>query len=155
MLDTRSSVPQASDAHPLVVSDGEVRFEDVCFAYPSGDAVLRGIDFTARRGSCVALVGQTGAGKSTAMNLLQRMWDPTAGHITIDGHDLREVTLESLHRSIGVVFQDSMLFNRTIRDNLLIGKPDATQAEIEAGLPHGRGARLHHAPTAGLRHDGG
>jgi ATP-binding cassette subfamily B protein len=132
MLDTRSSVPQAIDARPLSVSDGEVRFKDVCFAYPTGDAVLRGIDFTARRGSCVALVGQTGAGKSTAMNLLQRMWDPTTGHVTIDGQDLREVTLESLQRSIGVVFQDSMLFNRTIRDNLLIGRPDATQAEIDA-----------------------
>jgi ATP-binding cassette subfamily B protein len=66
------------------------------------------------------------------MNLLQRMWDPTTGRIAIDGQDLRAVTLESLHRSIGVVFQDSMLFNRTIRDNLLVGKPDATQAEIEA-----------------------
>src|SRR5690349_5948946 len=131
MLDTRSSVPEASDARSLSVTSGEVCFEDVCFAYPTGDPVLRGVDFAARRGSCVALVGQTGAGKSTAMNLLQRMWDPCVGRITIDGQDLRDVTLDSLHRSIGVVFQDSMLFNRTIRDNLLVGKPDATQAEIE------------------------
>ncbi len=131
MLDTRSSVPEARDAHSLSVTSGEVRFENVCFAYPTGDPVLRGVDFAALRGSCVALVGQTGAGKSTAMNLLQRMWDPSSGRITIDGQDLRDLTLESLHRSIGVVFQDSMLFNRTIRDNLLVGKPDATQLEIE------------------------
>jgi ATP-binding cassette subfamily B protein len=132
MLDTRSSVPEAVDAQPLVVNRGEVRFEGVCFAYPTGDPVLRGVDFTASRGSCVALVGQTGAGKSTAMNLLQRMWDPSSGCIKIDGQDLRDVTLESLQRSVGVVFQDSMLFNRSIRDNLLVGRPDATQAEIEA-----------------------
>jgi ATP-binding cassette, subfamily B, beta-glucan exporter len=132
MLDARSSVPQAAGARPLGVDAGDVRFENVCFAYPTGDAVLRGVTFGAQRGSCVALVGPTGAGKSTAMNLLQRMWDPSSGRITIDGQDLREVTLESLHRGIGVVFQDSMLFNRTIRDNLLVGKPDATQAQIEA-----------------------
>jgi ATP-binding cassette subfamily B protein len=141
MLDTRSSVPEHQDARPLAVSAGEVCFEEVRFAYPTGDPVLRGVDFTARRRSCIALVGQTGAGKSTAMNLLQRMWDPSSGRITIDGQDLRYVTLESLHRSIGVVFQDSMLFNRTIRDNLLVGKPDATQSEIEAAC---RMAEAHH-----------
>jgi ATP-binding cassette, subfamily B, beta-glucan exporter len=140
MLDTRSSVPEARDAHSLSVTSGEVRFENVCFAYPTGDPVLRGVDFAALRGSCVALVGQTGAGKSTTMNLLQRMWDPSSGRITIDGQDLRDLTLESLHRSIGVVFQDSMLFNRTIRDNLLVGKPDATQLEIETAC---RMAKAH------------
>jgi ATP-binding cassette, subfamily B, beta-glucan exporter len=79
----------------------------------------------------VALVGQTGAGKSTAMNLLQRLWDPVEGSIRIDGQDLRDVTLESLRHSIGVVFQESMLFNRSIRDNLRVGRPEATDAEIE------------------------
>jgi ATP-binding cassette subfamily B protein len=80
---------------------------------------------------CVALVGHTGAGKSTAMTLLQRLWDPTSGRITIDGQDLRDITLDSLRSNIGVVFQESLLFNRSIRDNLLVGRPEATDAEIE------------------------
>jgi ATP-binding cassette subfamily B protein len=79
----------------------------------------------------VALVGQTGAGKSTTMSLLQRLWDPQSGRITIDGTDLRAVSLESLRAQIGVVFQESMLFNRSIRENLRIGRADATDAEIE------------------------
>ena len=87
--------------------------------------------FTAPQGRTLALVGQTGAGKSTAMSLLQRLWDPVSGRITLDGHDLRDISLNSLRGNIGVVFQDSMLFNRTIRENLLIGRPDATQEQIE------------------------
>jgi ABC-type multidrug transport system fused ATPase/permease subunit len=79
----------------------------------------------------VALVGQTGAGKSTCMAMLQRAWDPLDGRISIDGQDLRDVQIESLRRAIGVVFQESMLLNRSIRDNLLIGKPDASQEELE------------------------
>jgi ABC-type multidrug transport system fused ATPase/permease subunit len=109
-----------------------VRFDDVSFAYPaSGAPVLSGVNFTARPGMCVALVGHTGAGKSTAMTLLQRLWDPTAGRITIDGQDLRDITLDSLRSNIGVVFQESLLFNRSIRDNLMVGKPDATEEEME------------------------
>jgi ABC-type multidrug transport system fused ATPase/permease subunit len=131
ILDTRSSVPEAPDAHEMVPGPGMVAFENVSFAYPGGDPILRGVDLTARPGTCVALVGQTGAGKSTTMNLLQRQWDPFSGRVTIDGQDIRAVTLDSLHRNIGVVFQDSMLFNRSIRENLLVGKPDATLEEIE------------------------
>ena len=89
------------------------------------------MSFTARPGTSVALVGQTGAGKSTAMNLLQRLWDPVHGTIKIDGQDLRDVSLESLRRSIGVVFQESLLFNRSIRENLRIGRYDATDEELE------------------------
>jgi ATP-binding cassette subfamily B protein len=89
------------------------------------------VSFVARPGTVTALVGATGAGKSTAMNLLQRMWAPTGGGILIDGQDLRDVTFDSLRNSIGVVFQESLLFNRSIRENLLVGKPDATDAEIE------------------------
>jgi ATP-binding cassette, subfamily B, beta-glucan exporter len=77
------------------------------------------------------LVGHTGAGKSTAMSMLERLWDPTEGRITIDNQDLREVTLDSLRANIGVVFQESLLFNRSIRENLLVGREDATDAEIE------------------------
>ena len=132
ILDERSSVPEKDDARELWAARGEVRFEDVSFAYPtSGAAVLSDVSFKAHPGSCVALVGHTGAGKSTAMALLQRMWDPTSGRITIDGQDLREITLDSLRSNVGVVFQESLLFNRSIRDNLLVGRPDATDEEME------------------------
>ncbi len=131
ILDARSSVPEKPDAVALQARNGEVVFEHVSFAYPGGPNILTDCDFIARPGTTVALVGQTGAGKSTTMALLQRLWDPSSGRILIDGQDLRDVTLESLRGAIGVVFQESLLFNRTIRENLLIGRPDATDAELE------------------------
>ncbi|HTR17193.1 MAG TPA: glucan ABC transporter ATP-binding protein/ permease [Acetobacteraceae bacterium] len=131
VLDTKSTVAERPDAHALKVTHGEVAFEHVGFAYPGGPNILSDVSFVARPGNVVALVGHTGAGKSTAMSLLQRMWDPVSGGILIDGQDLRDVTLESMRRSIGVVFQESMLFNRSIRENLLVGKPDATDEELE------------------------
>ena len=131
VLDAKSSVPERPDARVLQASRGEVVFEDVSFAYPGGPSILSDVGFTARPGTSVALVGQTGAGKSTAMNLLQRLWDPVSGRIRIDGQDLRDVTLESLRANIGVVFQESMLFNRSIADNLRMGRPGATQEDLE------------------------
>jgi glucan exporter ATP-binding protein len=132
ILDENSSVPEKEGARTLWAPRGEVRFENVSFSYPAnGAVVLNDIDFKAEPGTCVALVGHTGAGKSTAMTLLQRLWDPTSGRITIDGQDLRDITLDSLRSNIGVVFQESMLFNRSIRDNLIVGRPAATDEEIE------------------------
>jgi glucan exporter ATP-binding protein len=132
VLDARTSVPEKEGAHALWAPRGEVRFEDVSFAYPSGGGpVLSHMSFVAKSGTCIALVGHTGAGKSTSMAMLQRLWDPTEGRITIDGQDLRDVTLESLRSNIGVVFQESLLFNRSIRDNLIVGHEDASDAEIE------------------------
>jgi ATP-binding cassette, subfamily B, beta-glucan exporter len=131
VLDAKSTVPDRPDARTLWAPRGEVAFEDVSFAYPNSAPVVRDVSFVAKPGTSVALVGHTGAGKSSAMMLLQRLWDPTVGRITIDGQDLREVSLESLRASIGVVFQESMLFNRSIRDNLRIGRPDATDDELE------------------------
>ena len=131
VLDAKSSVPERPDAKTLVAQAGEVEFDRVSFAYPGGPNILTDVSFKARPGTSVALVGQTGAGKSTAMNLLQRLWDPSEGTIRIDGQDLRDSTLESLRKSIGVVFQESMLFNRSIRENLLIGRPNATDEELE------------------------
>ncbi len=131
VLDAKSSVPEKPAAAPLNAPDGEVSFNNVSFAYPGGPNILSGVSFTATPGTSVALVGQTGAGKSTAMNLLQRLWDPSEGGISIDGQDLRDVSMESLRASIGVVFQESMLFNRPIRENLRIGRPEATDEEIE------------------------
>ncbi|WP_428534346.1 glucan ABC transporter ATP-binding protein/ permease [Rhodopila sp.] len=132
ILDERSSVPEKDDARVLWAPRGEVKFDNVSFAYPaSGAAVLSDVSFQARPGKSVALVGHTGAGKSTAMTLLQRLWDPSSGRIIIDGQDLRDITLDSLRSNIGVVFQESLLFNRSIRDNLLVGRPEASDEEIE------------------------
>ena len=131
VLDAKSSVPEKPNAPELVAPNGEVVFESVSFAYPGGPSILSEVSFVAKPGTAVALVGQTGAGKSTAMNVLQRLWDPVSGHISIDGQDLRDVSLESLRRSIGVVFQESLLFNRSIRENLRIGRPNATDEELE------------------------
>jgi ATP-binding cassette subfamily B protein len=132
ILDARSSVPEKDNARTLWAPRGEVRFEDVSFEYPNGGGqVLSDISFDARPGTSVALVGHTGAGKSTAMSLLQRLWDPTSGRVTVDGQDLRDVTLDSLRSNIGMVFQESLLFNRTIRENLMVGRPDATEDEME------------------------
>ena len=131
VLDAKSSVPERPNAVELAAPRGEVRFDKVSFAYPGGPNILTDVSFTARPGTSIALVGQTGAGKSTAMNLLQRLWDPVHGSIKIDGQDLRDVSLESLRSSIGVVFQESLLFNRSIRENLRIGRYDATDEELE------------------------
>lgn len=131
VLDARSSVPEGAAARPLEAARGEVVFEDVSFAYPGGQAVLSHVEFAARQGMSIALVGHTGAGKSTVVSLLQRLWDPTEGRILIDGQDLRGITLESLRATIGVVFQESMLFNRSIYDNVLVGQPDATREQVE------------------------
>jgi ATP-binding cassette subfamily B protein len=111
--------------------EAAVNFASSLFMRAPVLADLSDVSFEAKPGSVTALVGSTGAGKSTAMNLLQRMWAPTGGGILIDGQDLRDVTFDSLRASIGVVFQESLLFNRSIRENLLVGKPDATDAEIE------------------------
>ena len=131
VIDAESTVPDRPNAVDIGRATGAVGFEEVGFAYPGHAVTLSGVSFQAEAGRNIALVGQTGAGKTTAMALLQRLWDPAIGRITIDGVDLRDMTLESLRRNVGVVFQDSLLFNRTIRENLQVGRPNATQEEIE------------------------
>jgi len=131
VLDTISTVPERPDARDIGRAVGEVRFEGVGFAYPNSGRILSGIDLVAHPGQTIALVGATGAGKTTSMQLLQRLWDPIEGRVTLDGVDLRDITIDSLRQNIGVVFQESMLFNRSIRDNLLVGRATATQEEIE------------------------
>jgi ATP-binding cassette subfamily B protein len=131
VLDTMSTVPERPGAKDIGRAVGEVRFEGVGFSYPNSGRILSGIELIAHPGQTLALVGATGAGKTTSMQLLQRLWDPIEGRVTLDGVDLRDITLESLRRNIGVVFQESMLFNRSIRDNLLVGRASATQEEIE------------------------
>ena len=132
VLDTKEVLHEKSGAPDLPEVKGQVVFDDVSFGYEATHPALQHLSFTAKAGSTIALVGPTGAGKTTALSLLYRAYDPSAGRITIDGIDIRDVSLNSLRRHIAVVFQDPGLFYRSIADNLLIGKPDATQAELEA-----------------------
>ncbi|MGX1317387.1 glucan exporter ATP-binding protein [Bradyrhizobium sp. USDA 377] len=119
--------PDAIDAGRL---SGLVEFHDVTFSYDGKRPAIEDLTFTALPGETIALVGPTGAGKSTAIALLHRAFDPQSGFIKIDGMDVRGVTLTSLRRNIGVVFQEALLFNRSIEENLRVGKPDATEAEM-------------------------
>jgi len=126
-------VPKVTDAPDAVVLPpvrGEVRFEGVGFEYVPGEPVLQDINLIVPAGTSVALVGRTGCGKTTLTSLLLRFYDTTCGRITIDGYDVRDVTLRSLRRQIGQVLQDSVLFNTTIRENLQYGRRDATDEEI-------------------------
>jgi len=132
VIDHQTTVPDRPDGIDLGRAKGDVDFEDVSFSYDGLRPALQHFSLHVPAGTTVALVGSTGAGKSTALSLLHRMWDPQSGTIRIDGIDHREIRLEALRRNIGVVFQDSTMFYRSIGDNLRIGKPDATQAELEA-----------------------
>ncbi len=132
VLDTVPQVqdrPNAVDAGAL---RGEVTFENVSFSYDGKRPAVADLSFSARRGETIALVGSTGSGKSTTLSLLHRVFDPQSGRILIDGQDIREFTLTSLRRNIGVVFQEPMLFARSIEENLLVGRPEATEEEVKA-----------------------
>src|SRR3954463_14352950 len=130
VLDEEPEVRDSPGAVELPRIEGRVEFEDVRFGYGKGDEVLHGISLDVRAGTTVALVGHTGAGKSTIAKLLARFYEPRSGRITIDGYDLNEVTQESLRRQLGVVPQEGFLFAGTVRDNIAFGKPDATEDEI-------------------------
>jgi len=133
ILDAKSDVTDKPDAIALPFVEGSVKFENVTFRYfGSGEPVLRDVTLEAKSGETVALLGATGSGKTTIINLLPRFYDPTQGRITIDGHDLRDVTLDSLRSQIGIVLQETTLFSGTIRDNIAFGKTDATDEEVQA-----------------------
>ena len=134
LLARRAQVIDAPDATALQVSRGEIRFENVDFGYRADRGILRGVSFTIEPGQKVAVVGASGAGKSTLVKLLFRFYDPTAGHILIDGQDIRGVTQESLRHAIGIVPQDTVLFNDSIFENVRYGKPDATDTEVNAAI---------------------
>ncbi len=140
ILDAESEVQDAPDAVPLPPVSGHVRFESVSFAYFGRHQVLRDISFEAHPGQVVALLGATGSGKSTIINLIPRFYDPTEGRILIDGYDIRRVTLNSLRSQIGIVLQETTLFAATIRENIAFGRPDATEAEI---VEAARAAQAH------------
>lgn len=131
ILDAKNDVTDKPGAAPLPQVQGHVKFEDVTFRYfGSGEPVLRNVTIDAQPGQTVALLGATGSGKTTIINLLPRFYDPSQGRITIDGHDLREVKLDSLRSQIGIVLQETTLFSGTIRDNIAFGKPDASLEEV-------------------------
>jgi ATP-binding cassette subfamily B multidrug efflux pump len=131
ILDAKSDVTDKPGAIDLPQVEGNIRFENVTFRYVGGgDPVLDKVNFEAKPGQTIALLGATGSGKTSIINLLPRFYDPTEGRITIDGHDLREVKLESLRAQIGIVLQETTLFSGTIRENIAFGKPEATDEEI-------------------------
>ncbi|MBB3228767.1 ATP-binding cassette subfamily B multidrug efflux pump [Luteibacter sp. Sphag1AF] len=132
------AVVDRPDAVPLVVRRGEVRFDDIHFHYGKAGGVIGGLDLIVRPGEKIGLVGPSGAGKSTLVNILLRLYDLEDGRIMIDGQDIAKVTQESLRSQIGVVTQDTSLLHRSIRDNLLYGRPDATDAQIRDAVQKAR-----------------
>lgn len=141
ILDTQDSLGDSPEAKELKNVRGEIRYEGVHFHYNATHRpILKGINLHIRPGETIAFVGPSGTGKSTLTALLQRFYDPVSGSVSIDGQDLRSLKQQSIRRNIGVVLQDALLFNESIRDNIAYGKPDATIAEIEAAA---RAANAH------------
>jgi ATP-binding cassette subfamily B protein len=139
VLDTENEIADRPGAAALPSVKGRVTFEDVSFRYAGGERpVLDHVSFTAQPGQTVAIMGQTGSGKSTIINLIPRFYDVTGGRVLVDGHDVREVTLESLREQIGIVLQDTTLFSGTIRENIAYGRPDASDVEVEAAARAGQ-----------------
>ncbi|MDE2258599.1 MAG: ABC transporter ATP-binding protein/permease [Xanthomonadaceae bacterium] len=140
LLDAHAEVRDAANAQPLRTTGAQVRFENVSFAYDPQRQILHDVDFTIPSGKTLAVVGTTGAGKSTLSRLLFRFYDASSGRITIDGQDIRNVTQQSLRAAIGIVPQDTVLFNDTIYYNIAYGRPESTREEVEAAA---RAAHIH------------
>jgi ATP-binding cassette subfamily B protein len=150
VLDTIPTVhdrPAAADAGRVT---GAVRFEDVTFSYDGKRNAVESLSFEVKPGDTIALVGATGSGKSTTLGLLHRAFDPREGRVLVDGVDIRDLTVASLRRNIGVVFQEPMLFARTIRENLLVGDPDATEAAVIAALGRAQATEIMMRQSKGL-----
>ncbi len=130
LLDTPFDIQDSPDSRSLVPIRGDVQFDEVQFAYEERPPVLEYVSFSIKAGECVALVGPTGAGKTTIINLLHRFYDPTKGRVLIDGHDVRAIQLDSLYGQLALVPQDTFLFGGTIMDNIRYGRWDASEAEI-------------------------
>ncbi|HZH09348.1 MAG TPA: glucan ABC transporter ATP-binding protein/ permease [Microvirga sp.] len=150
ILDTTPAVHDRPNAKNVERFKGEVVFDNVSFSYDGKRAAVQDVSFMIKPGENVALVGATGSGKSTTLGLLHRAFDPQSGCIRIDGDDIRDVTLASLRRNIGVVFQEPMLFARTIRENLQVGRPNATDAEMIEALERAQAIEFISRQTEGL-----
>ncbi len=140
LIDTEAEIRDRPDAKPLVITGGALAFEEVSFAYEADRPIIKGVSFAVPPGKTLAVVGPSGAGKSTLARLIYRFYDVSAGRITIDGQDLRDVTQSTLRAAIGIVPQDTVLFNDTIGYNIGYGREAARQDEIEAAA---RGAQIH------------
>ncbi len=140
LLDTVAEVADAPDATDIGRVRGDVAFEAVSFAYGTGPTVLKDIDLHVEPGTTLAIVGPTGAGKTTVVNLIARFYDPTAGRVLVDGRDVRAATLASLRRNLGVVLQEPFLFSGTIAENIRYGRLDATDDEVRAAAEASRAA---------------
>lgn len=132
IMDLTDTIPQKPDAITLPSVEGNVEFRHVSFAYNKGETILHDVSFSAKPGQAIALVGPSGAGKSTVASLLPRFYDVTEGAILVDGHDVRDVTLASLREQVGIVPQETSLFNDTVYNNILYGRLDATRDEVIA-----------------------
>jgi len=132
ILDTPNEVPDAAGAQPLTEVQGEIEFRDVRFGYRRDREVLHGVSFKIPAGTTVAIVGPSGSGKTTVIDLVNRFYDPQSGSILVDGQDIKTVKQNSLRQHIGMVLQDTGLFNDTVMNNILIGNPEATEAQVQA-----------------------
>lgn len=154
VLDVKSEVEEKDGAISLPVMKGNVRFENVSFRYsPDGEQVLRNINFEVKPGEIVAVVGKTGSGKSTLVDLIPRFYDPTEGRILIDGIDIRGVKLDSLRKQIGIVPQETWLFAGTLRHNIAYGKPDATDEEVRSAAYAANASSFIDGPSMPERYD--
>ena len=152
LLDTAVEVEDAPGAVPLPAIEGRLELREVRFRYAGGEReILRGVSFTAHPGQLVALLGTTGSGKSTIINLIPRFYDATAGAVLIDGHDVRSVTLSSLRAQIGVVLQDALLFSGTVRDNIAYGRPEAALDQVKAAAEAAQAAHFIEALPQGYQ----
>ena len=140
ILDEETQVEEAADATPLAPVRGHLRFENVSFSYARPHNVLRNVAFEIEPGQVLALLGPTGSGKSSIINMIPRFYDPTEGRILLDGHDIRGATLHSLRSQVGIVLQESTLFATTIRENIAFGRPESTDEEI---IEAARAAQAH------------
>jgi subfamily B ATP-binding cassette protein MsbA len=131
LIDSPAEIADKGGAVPLPPFAREIRYENVSFRYGE-DPVLSNVDLTIRRGETVAIVGPSGAGKTTLVNLLPRLYDPTEGRVTLDGVDLRDATLESVRRQIGLVTQETVLFDTSARENIAYGRPEAPDEAVRA-----------------------
>ena len=136
------TVVDAPDARPLQVTRGEVQFENVRFGYRDGAAVIDGLNLTIRPGERIGLIGRSGAGKSTLVNLLLRFHDVQGGRILVDGQDIAHVTQDSLRQAIGMVTQDTSLLHRSMRDNILYGRPDASEEDMRLAAERAEAAQF-------------
>jgi ATP-binding cassette, subfamily B, beta-glucan exporter len=150
VLDSAPDVRDRQGAIDLGRARGEVEFEKVSLSYDGKRAAVADLTFNVQPGETVAIVGETGAGKSTALSLIHRAFDPQKGIVRVDGHDIRDITLTSLRRNIGVVFQEALLFNRSIEENLRVGRPNATLEEMSLAIERAQASEFIERTPAGL-----